>query len=95
MLVINDFSPFVDMTEGEFFDYFKDKCSQGTPIKKIYQDEKKKYERLNNMEEQGPNRDKPTKRVRLEEVANNIKDVGVNKTVNKKRKKTKSESTDS
>jgi hypothetical protein len=44
MLVINDFSPFVDMTEGEFFDYFKDKCSQGTPIRKIYRDEIKKLE---------------------------------------------------
>ena len=66
MLVINDISPFVDMTEGEFFDYFKDKCSQGTPIRKIYQDEIKKLE-----------------------------SARISKTVDKKRKKTKSESTDS
>jgi len=44
MLIINEFSPFVDMTEGEFFDYFKDKCNQGTPIRKIYRDEIKKLE---------------------------------------------------
>ena len=43
MLIINDFSPFAEMTEGEFYDYFKDKCNSRTAIKKIYRDEKKKY----------------------------------------------------
>ena len=42
MLIINDFSPFAKMTEGEFYNYFKDKCSGDTPIKKIYKQEKKK-----------------------------------------------------
>jgi hypothetical protein len=44
-LQIQDFSPFVDMTEGEFFDYFKDKCTIGTPIKAIYREEQKKYQK--------------------------------------------------
>ena len=42
-LEIKDFSPFVEMAEGEFFLYFKDKCEIGTPIKHIYREEQKKY----------------------------------------------------
>ena len=44
-LQIKNFSPFVDMTEGEFFEYFKDKCNLGTPIKAVYREEQKKYKK--------------------------------------------------
>jgi len=64
-LEIKDFSPYSEMSEGEFYEYFKDKCNVKTSIKAIYRTEKKKY----------------------------YKSVRKIKTVNKQRKKTKSDTT--
>lgn len=60
-LEIKDFSPFVEMTEGEFFLYFKDKCKIGTPIKDIYRKEKKKYTQSARKVKRGNKQRKETK----------------------------------
>ena len=56
-LQIQDFTPFAEMSEGEFYEYFKGKCNKTTSIKDIYKKEKRKHnQRVRKIERSGKKR---------------------------------------